>query len=314
MTATASYDPAWSRRDILRLMLAAGGAGLVSHRALGAPPEEILQRAIPRTGEKLPAVGLGTWQTFDVGASEGNREPLRETLKLLAEMGGSMVDSSPMYGRSEAVVGDLLAELGQREAMFLATKVWTRGGRAGIEQMERSLERFRTERLDLMQIHNLLDWQAHLPTLREWKEGGRIRYLGITHYLTSRFDDLESVIRAHQIDFVQLNYSLATREAEERLLPVAADRGVAVIINRPYESGSLFRAVRGRALPEWTAEFDCASWGQFFLKYILSHPAVTCVIPGTSKPRHLRDNLSAGYGRLPDAGLRRRMVEVVEAL
>ncbi len=302
-----------SRAEFLKLL--AGGLALACGGARGAAAAQpVLTRPVPKSGEALRAIGLGTWQTFDIGGDAEERALRREVLELLFEAGGSVIDSSPMYGRSEAVVGDLLAEMGARDRAFLATKVWTRGREQGIAQMERSLSRFRTERLDLMQIHNLVDWRTHLKTLRAWKEQGRIRYLGITHYTTGALDDLARIIEREPIDFVQFAYSLSVRQAEQRLLPLAAERGVATLINRPYEKGSLFRAVRGEALPEWAADFGCASWGQFFLKYILAHPAVTCVIPGTSKPRHMVDNLGAARGRLPDAGERRRMVELWQSL
>jgi diketogulonate reductase-like aldo/keto reductase len=308
-----------SRAAFLRL-LAGGGlaAGAVTAsgpgRGVAKADEPLLTRPIPSSGEALPVVGLGTWQTFDIGDGEGERAPRREVLQILLEGGGTVIDSSPMYGRSEGVVGALLAELGARERAFLATKVWTRGRAAGIAQMEQSLRRFRSERLELMQVHNLVDWQVHLKTLRAWKAEGRIRYLGITHYTTGALDDLAAVIEREPIDFVQLAHSLAVRAAEDRLLPLAADRGVAVLVNRPYEKGALFRRVKGRALPPWAADFGAATWGQFFLKYILSQPAVTCVIPGTAKPKHMADNLGAGRGRLPDTRERERMVRFWEGL
>jgi diketogulonate reductase-like aldo/keto reductase len=272
------------------------------------------QRPIPSTGESIPAVGLGTWQTFDVGEAERDRAPLSEILQRFTQHGGRLVDSSPMYGRSETVVGDLAHALGIQERLFYATKVWTRGEEDGIAQMNRSMSRMRSDPMDLMQIHNLVDWQTHLRTLQRWKSDGRIRYTGITHYQVGAFDDLERILRSEELDFVQLNFSIATREAENRLLPLAADRGVGTIINRPYETGSLFRAVRGQTVPTWASEFDCESWGQFFLKYILSEPNVTCVIPATSNPEHLTDNMRAGYGRLPDQRARQRMVEFIRNL
>jgi len=310
---TSIADDRLSRADFLKLLagslaLACGGAGGA------AAMQPILTRPIPKSGEALPAVGLGTWQTFDIGGDAGERARRREVLELLFEGSGSVIDSSPMYGRSEGVVGDLLAAMGARDRAFLATKVWTRGREDGIAQMEQSLSRFRSDRLDLMQIHNLVDWRTHLKTLRAWKEAGRIRYLGITHYTTGALDDLADIIEREPIDFVQFAYSLDVRQAERRLLPLAAERGVATLINRPYEKGALFRAVRGKALPAWAAEFDCATWGQFFLKYILANPAVTCAIPGTSKAKHMLDNLGAGRGRLPDEGQRRKMVELWESL
>jgi diketogulonate reductase-like aldo/keto reductase len=271
----------------------------------------ILERPIPSSGEKVPVVGLGTWRTFDVGASGAERAPLKEVLQRFVGLGGRVVDSSPMYGTAESVVGDLAAELAITDKLFLATKVWTSGRDAGIAQMEQSLARLRARRLDLMQVHNLLDWRTHLSALRAWKKDGRIRYLGVTHYTASAYDELERVLRSEPLDFVQVNYSLGEREAERRILPVARERGVAVLVNRPFSEGGLFQRVRGRALPAWAAEFDCESWAQFFLKWILAHPAVTCVIPGTSRPQHVVDNMTAGHGRLPDAATRERMTALV---
>jgi diketogulonate reductase-like aldo/keto reductase len=301
-----------SRRDLLRLIGAAGLAARLP--AAGAAPRAPLQRAIPSSGETLPVVGLGTYKTFDVGAAEAERAPLREVLRRFVALGGAVVDSSPMYGEAETVVGDLAAALGARPRLFLATKVWTRGEAEGRRQMEESLRRLRAERLDLMQVHNLLDWRAHLKTLREWKARGKIRYLGITHYSASAYDEVEAALRAEKLDFLQINYSIAEREAEQRLLPLAAERGVAVIVNRPFAKAGLFGRVRGRTLPPWAAELDAASWAQFFLKFVLSHPAVTCAIPATSRPEHLEDNMQAGFGRLPDAATRRRMAELIERL
>jgi diketogulonate reductase-like aldo/keto reductase len=255
----------------------------------------------------IPVVGLGTWRVFDVGGAQAERAPLKDVLKSLLELGGRVVDSSPMYGTAESVVGDLAAELAIADKLFLATKVWTSGREAGVAQMEQSLRRLRAQRLDLIQIHNLLDWRTHLRTLREWKAAGRIRYLGVTHYTSSAYDELERVLRAETLDFVQVNYSLGEREAERRILPLARDRGVAVLANRPFAEGGLFQRVRAQAVPPWAAEFDCDSWAQFFLKWILANPAVTCAIPGTSRPQHLTDNLKAAVGRLPDAAMRDRM-------
>jgi diketogulonate reductase-like aldo/keto reductase len=315
----------------LKLMLSTGFT-LAAVRAAQADAPPTLRRAIPRTGETIPAVGLGTWQTFDVDSSESatapslargprldpigekERAPLREVLKQFVALGGSVVDSSPMYGASERVVGDLAAELGAHGKLFLATKVWTDGRAAGIEQMEDSLRLLRAERIDLMQVHNLLDWRTHIKTLREWKQAGRIRYIGITHYHSGAYDELERVMKEADPDFVQLNYSIVSREAERRLLPLAAERRMAVLVNRPFEGAALFRKVRDKPLPPWAAEFDCASWAQFFLKFILSHPAVSCAIPATSKVKHLVDNMHAGRGRLPDRVLRERMAQHLHAL
>ena len=291
-----------TRRAVLRLMVAAA-AGPAS---AGAAPS-ILERPIPSSGERLPVVGLGTWRTFDVGASEAERRPLEGVLANFVGLGGRVIDSSPMYGAAESVVGDLAADLAIADKLFLATKVWATGRDAGLAQMEQSLRRLRARRLDLVQIHNLLDWRTHLPTLRAWKAAGRIRYLGVTHYTSSAYDDLERVLRSEPLDFVQVNYSLGEREAQRRILPLARERGIAVLVNRPFSEGGLFQRVRGQALPAWTSEFDCESWAQFFLKWILAHPAVTCVIPGTSRPQHLIDNMKAGVGKLPDAATRERM-------
>lgn len=269
-------------------------------------------RAIPRTGERLPVVGVGTWQTFDVGAKARERTELLEVLRSLAERGGSVIDSSPMYGEAERVVGDLTAELRSRDSFFFATKVWTRGRDAGIRQMEQSFRLMQATRIDLMQVHNLLDLETHLATMREWQSAGRIRYIGITHYHSGAYRDLERLIATKQFDFVQFNLSMAEREAEERLLPACAASGVAVIVNRPFAEASLFRRVKGKPLPPWAAEIDCTSWAQFFLKWILGHPEVTCVIPGTRRVEHLKDNVQAGSGRLPDSALRRRMLDYVE--
>ena len=281
------------------------GSGAASH---------MLRRPIPASGETIPVVGLGTWRVFDVGGSPSERGPLKDVLKSLVELGGRVVDSSPMYGAAESVVGDLASELAITDKLFLATKVWTSGRDAGVAQMEQSLKRLRAQRLDLIQIHNLLDWRTHLRTLREWKAAGRIRYLGVTHYTASAYDELERVLRAEALDFIQVNYSLGEREAERRILPLARDRGVAVLANRPFAEGDLFRRVRSEPVPPWAAEFDCDSWAQFFLKWILAHPAVTCAIPGTSRPQHLVDNLKAAVGKLPDAATRDRMAAHVRAV
>jgi diketogulonate reductase-like aldo/keto reductase len=297
-----------TRRAVLRLMAAAAARPA---RASGAPAP--LERPIPSSGEKIPVVGLGTWRTFDVGASATERAPLEEVLRSFVELGGRVVDSSPMYGAAESVVGDLAASLAIGDRLFLATKVWTSGRDAGVRQMEQSLQRLRARKLDLMQIHNLLDWRSHLATLREWKASGRVRYVGVTHYTASAYDELERVLRSETLDFVQVNYSLGERDAERRILPLARDRGVAVLANRPFAEGGLFQRVRGQALPPWTAELDCESWAQLFLKWILAHPAVTCVIPATSRPQHLADNMKAGTGPLPDAATRDRMAALVGA-
>lgn len=265
-------------------------------------------RPIPSTKEALPVIGCGTWQTFHVGTAPAERAPLAEVLQTLFAAGGSVIDSSPMYGPAEGVTGDLLADLKARDKAFIATKVWTRGRAEGIAQMEESFRRLRTDRIDLMQVHNLLDWRVHLETVRDWQQQGRIRYRGVTHYTESAYAELESVMRSETLDFVQFNYSIAERAAERRLLPLAQDRGIAVLINQPFGGGGLLRQLLGKPLPDWAGEIGCASWPQVLLKFILGHPAVTCVIPGTGKPEHMRDNVAAGMGVLPDAAMRQRMV------
>ncbi len=274
----------------------------------------LLQRAIPKTGETLPAVGLGTWQVFDVAGDAMELAQAKETLRVLVEAGGRVIDSSPMYGASETVTGQLAADLGLQSKLFVATKVWTSGKQAGMRQMEDSMRKLRVERLDLMQVHNLVDAQTHLATLRDLKAAGRVRYVGITHYHSGAHADLERLIKPGGIDFVQVNYSLAEPEAGRRLLGAAADSGTAVIVNRPFAEGALFGRVKGRAPPEWAQEAGCASWAQLFLKWILGEPAVTCVIPGTRNPRHMADNLGAAAGAPPDVALRRRMAEHVDSL
>jgi len=272
-------------------------------------------RPIPRTGEAIPVIGLGTWQTFDVGDAPEERAPLGEVLDAFFSGGGRVIDSSPMYGRAEGVVGDLLAARAGGTAAaprpFLATKVWTRGKAAGETQMRRSMQLMRTRCMDLLQVHNLVDWRTHLETLRAWKKEGLVRYIGVTHYQLGALGDLERIVTKESIDFVQLPYSIVTRDAEARLLPAAAASGAAVLVMRPFEEGALFARVRGKQLPPWAADFDCASWAQFFLKFILGHPAVTCPIPATASPTHLADNLGAGRGRLPDEATRKRMIDYV---
>lgn len=276
--------------------------------------QQITERTIPSSGEKIPAIGMGTWQTFDVGNSASQRSKLEEVLQLFVDEGGKLVDSSPMYGSSEKVVGELAARLGLHSSLFMATKVWTRGEEKGRQQMQDSMELLKVPVLDLMQVHNLIDYKAHLKTLSAWKEEGKIRYIGITHYTTSAYPELMKVMKEFPVDFVQFNYSIQTREAENSILPFAADQGAAVIINRPFEGGSIFSRVKGKELPAWATDFDCHSWGQFFLKYIISHPAVTCAIPATDNPRHLKDNMGAAYGSLPDEATRKKMVDYFSGL
>jgi aryl-alcohol dehydrogenase-like predicted oxidoreductase len=295
-----------SRSTFLKL-----AAAVVAAPAAAQTGPRMQTRKIPSTGEQLPVVGCGTWRTFDVGASPAERGPLAEVLRALFEAGGSVIDSSPMYGRAEGVVGDLLAAAGTRDKAFLATKVWTSGRDAGIAQMNESFRLLRTSRIDLMQIHNLLDWQTHLPTLRAWKKEGRIRLLGVTHYTEGAHGALEAALKAGGFDFVQVDYSLDDRSAERSLLPFAADNGVAVLVNLPFGGGGLLRKLSSRKLPDWAGEIGCTSWAQLLLKFVLANRAVTCVIPGTSKPEHMRDNIRAGLGIYPDAGMLQRMVREI---
>ena len=302
--------PSLSRRGFLAGgaggLLAAGLAGGRSSAAPRKPTSAPLMRPIPSTGETIPALGLGTWQTFDVsGEKVASVQPVIDRFFAL---GGRVIDSSPMYGNAEAAVGELLRarkDVGVKP--FLATKVWTSGKDEGTSQMRRSAQRFGVKQIDLMQVHNLLDWKTHLPILREWKQAGSFRYIGVTHYQHSAFDELERIIRREKIDTVQLPYSVVDREAERRLLPAARDAGVAVLVMSPFESGALLRQVKSRPLPVWAADIDCTSWAQLFLKFLLGHPAVTCPLPATSKVRHIEDNMAAVRGRLPDAAQRERI-------
>src|SRR5687768_17576719 len=293
-----------SRRRALLAVLAAGALR-------PAFAQELMSKKIPSTGEALPVIGVGTWQTFDVGTEPAARAPLREVLKLL---NGNVVDSSPMYGTSETVAGDLIAETGTRDKLFMATKVWTSGRDAGIRQMETSFKRLRVEHMDLMQVHNLVDVDTHTKTLQDWKAKKRVRYTGITHYTSSAYAEVERQMKKAQYDFLQINYSLGERESEKRILPLAAERNMAVIINRPFAEGALFRRTKGKPLPTWAAELGIESWAQYFLKWIVSHPAVTCAIPGTGNPKHMADNLGAGRGPQPDAAGRKRMTDYFDGL
>lgn len=309
------YGEEMTRREAARLM-GATGAGLLLPMKISCAAEvsDTIMRVIPSADEKLTVIGLGTWKTFDVDPNSAATKPLEEVLSVFVKLGGRVIDSSPMYGRAEQVIGDLAAKLGIQEKLFLATKVWTRGKEAGVESMERSFARLQSKRIDLIQVHNLFDVATQLGTLRDWKAQGRIRYLGITHYESGAFGEVEKLLRSEKLDFLQINYSIMEREAEQRLLPLAQERGVAVIVNRPFGGGDLFSRIRSRQLPDWAAEFDCRSWAQFLLKWIVAHPAVTCAIPATNNPRHLDDNMRAGFGRLPDAKTRQRMVGLVSSL
>jgi aryl-alcohol dehydrogenase-like predicted oxidoreductase len=282
-------------------------------RGAAGESSSLITRSIPSSGEKLPVIGLGTARVFEVDPTPENEKPLGDVLSRFVALGGRVVDSSPMYGNAEQVTGDLLTKLGVRDSLFLATKVWTRGRRAGIDSMERSFARLQTKRIDLMQVHNLVDMETQLATMRAWKAQDRFRYVRVTHYESGAFPEVEKALRNEKLDFLQINYSIMEPEAEQRILPLAQERGVAVIVNRPFGNGALFGRVRSRQLPNWASEFDCHSWAQFFLKWIVAHPVVTCAIPATRNVRHLEDDLEAARGRLPDAETRRQMRELISA-
>ncbi|HSF46789.1 MAG TPA: aldo/keto reductase [Burkholderiales bacterium] len=300
---------ALDRRAFLKaLTSAAVGLALSPHLGL-AQQRAPIRRPIPSTGEELPVIGMGTWITFDVSRDASARGALLPVLQAFFDRGGALIDSSPMYGSAEEVLGELLPQTGRSQALFAATKVWTPGRRLGVNQMRYSRELWGVQRFDLMQIHNMLDWETHLETLKAWKAEGRIRYVGITTSHGRRHDALEKAMAKEPFDFVQFTYNVIDREVEQRLLPLARDWGMAVIINRPFQRGALFEQVRNRPLPEWAAEFDCRNWAQFLLKFIVSHPAVTCAIPATSKVEHMIENMGANFGRLPDASMRKRMAD-----
>jgi diketogulonate reductase-like aldo/keto reductase len=304
--------PYLNRKAFLRGTAAAVLTAVLGRNAQAQGISEKMQtRRIHSSGASLPVVGCGTWRVFDVGAGAEERAPLAEVLRILFEAGGSVIDSSPMYGPAESVAGDLLAASDARGKAFIATKVWTSGRDAGIAQMQQSLSRFRSGHIDLMQVHNLLDWRTQLATLRAWKSEGRVHYLGVTHYTSSAYDELEAVLRSEALDFVQLNYAMNDRAAEKTLLPLAADRGISVLVNQPFGGGGLLRSLLGKPLPGWAAEIGCQSWAQILLKFVLGHPAVTCVIPGTGRPEHMRDNVQAGFGTIPDEKTRQRMAALL---
>jgi len=300
-----------TRRESLRLIGSGAAALAFPNFAFGNSKPvsgKRIMRAIPSTKEMLPAVGMGTWKTFDIGADDSNRlSSMKEVFNTFAELGGKLIDSSPMYGRSEKVAGDFISEAKIREKLFIATKVWTRGKAEGIQQMEESMKKLNAPVIDLMQVHNLVDVKTQLDTLKSWKKEGRIRYLGVTHYHAGSHDAVAEIISSEPLDFIQINYSVAEREAENRLLPLAKDKGVAVIVNRPFWAGGVFPRVNGKPVPDWAKEIECETWAQILLKFVISHPAVTTAIPATSKVKHLRENLAACYGPLPDEALRKRI-------
>jgi diketogulonate reductase-like aldo/keto reductase len=290
-----------SRAQVVRGAFALALAPILAPRARSQPAtrSKMNTRPIPSTGEALPVIGCGTYVGFDHAPGTAEYAALPGVLEALLDAGGKVIDSSPMYGRAEATTGELLAASGRRADAFIATKVWTRGKSEGIRQMESSFRLLRTDRIDLMQIHNLVDWRTHLATLREWQKAGRIRYVGITHYTASAYAEVEAVLRAERLDFLQINYSIDDREAERRLLPLAAERGVAVIVHMPFGGGGRLRGLLGKPLPGWAAEIGCASWAQVLLKFVLSPPVVTCAIPGTRRREHMADNVRAGFGIVP---------------
>ncbi len=306
-----------SRRELLKQSTAMA-MGLALSGRLAAEPNatsqsRMLTRPVGNAGELLPVIGLGTWQTFDVGTSAAERGPLEEVLTTFVAMGGLVIDSSPMYGRAEQVAGDLLARLKLTGSVFVATKVWTSGKQSGIKQMQESMAKLRVARCDLMQVHNLLDVDLHLDTLADWKKRGLIRHAGITHYTASGAEAVARVIERRPVDFVQINYSVAERDAEKRLLPLCRERGIAVLANRPFAGGDVIRSLVKRPLPGWAAEIGCASWAQLLLKFVIGHPAVTCAIPASSKSAHVRDNMAAGAGEMPDGKMRQRIADEVRA-
>lgn len=316
--SSSPRDPAagMTRGQFLRLAAGAAAALIVGGRGHAQAPTgssggKMLTRAIPATQERLPVIGLGTYVGFDVARDTERYRLLPEVLRALFAAGGSVIDTSPMYGRAETVTGELLAAAGSRDAAFVATKVWTRGRAEGIRQMQESMRLLRVERLDLMQVHNLVDWRVHLTTLREWQAEGRVRYTGVTHYTDGAYGELEAVMREARVDFVQVNYSVDEREAARRILPLAAERGMAVLINRPFGGGRVLRRLRERPLPPWAAEIGATSWAQVLLKFVLSHPAVTCVIPGTGRPEHMADNVRAGVAAIPEEAFWKRHLDSI---
>lgn len=300
------------RRDLLKIAGASAAAGAIPAWAM-TETLSLLQRNIPHTIEYLPVIGLGTAGNLAGIDDPETKKRLTTVIQAFFDKGGRVIDSSPMYGEAESAIGELLSGVTNKEKLFAATKVWIDGRKAGIEQMQRSLERMGVKQMDLMQIHNLRDWQTHIATLREWKEQGKIRYIGITTSHGRDHAQLERIMETEEIDFVQFSYSMGERVAEQRLLPMAADKGIATLINRPFQRGDLFKVVKGKKLPAWAAEFNCESWGQFFLKFAVSHPAVTCAIPMTSKPKHMIDNMGASYGGLPEESTRTKMIRLLES-
>ena len=303
-----------NRRDAVKAGLALGVAAVAPCQSLFAQQETLIQRKIPSSGESLPVIGIGTARRYDVGPDAPARAELKEVLRRFAAAGGRVIDTAPSYGAAESVVGDLVADLGIRKPLFIATKVGARQKEAGLRQIEESFRKLRTQQIDCIAVHNLMNTAEHLAVLRDLKQAGRIRYLGISTSFDGQYAEFEDVIRKERLDFIQVYYALDNRDAADRIIPLAADRGAGVMVNLPLGRGRLFQAVQNRQLPEWAGEFDCRSWAQFFLKYIVSHPAITCAIPGTAQTKYVPDNLGAARGRLPDAPMRRRMEEFIDKL
>jgi len=303
-----------SRRSLVKALLALGLCGAGLGEVANAMMQPKILKPIPSTGEKIPVIGVGSSRTFDALHDGGLMQALKLVMQAFFDHGGTLVDSSPMYGTAQAVIGNLLKQVNGSESLFAATKVWTDGQQAGVEQMERSRQLWGIKRFDLMQIHNLRDWEAHLETLKAMKAEGQIRYIGVTTSHGRFHDELEDLLKGNAFDFVQFSYNIVDREVEDRLLPIAMDRGIAVIINRPYQKGSLFRHVKGKPLPDWAGDIDISSWGQYFLKFIVSHPGVTCAIPATTKVNHMVDNMGAQFGRLPGDKMRTEMVRYFRSL
>lgn len=302
------------RRTVIKTGLALGATMLLPLAGLGAQAQPLLQKKIPSSGESIPMIGIGTARRYEDVKTDGEKAPLRETLRQFQALGGKVIDSSPSYGTAEAVVGELADGLKIRDALFLATKVSLRnvGREAGVAQIEQSFKRLRANKIDLLAVHNLRDTDTQLRTLREMKQAGRIRYVGITTSFDNQYGEFEHVMKKETLDFIQVDFALDNRDAGERIIPLAGDRGMAVMINLPFGRGRLFKAVQGKKLPEWAGEFDCQSWPQFFLKYIVSHPAITCAVPGMARPEYVVDNLGAARGRLPDGAARRKMEQFID--
>ena len=301
-----------NRRDAVKAGLALGAAAVAPCQSLFAQQETLIQRKIPSSGESLPVIGIGTARRYDVGPDAPARGELKEVLRRFAAAGGRVIDTAPSYGAAESVVGDLVADLGIRKPLFIATKVGARQKEAGLRQIEESFRKLRTQQIDCIAVHNLMNTAEHLAVLRDLKQAGRIRYFGISTSFDGQYAEFEDVIRKERLDFIQVDYALDNRDAADRIIPLAADRGAGVMVNLPFGRGRLFQAVQNTQLPAWAAEFDCRSWAQFFLKYIVSHPAITCAIPGTAQTKYVPDNLGAARGRLPDARMRRRMEEFID--